>query len=104
LPRDIGIISVSRPRSRTLNRIYRGRNKATNILSFRYGSTYGEIILCPDVIREEAKKQKHSIRYQTFWMIIHGMIHLSGFHHESSHTAEKRTRAIEASILTKIFN
>lgn len=104
LPAEILVVSVSEKESVALNRRYRKKHKATNVLSFYYGKEYGEIIVCPSLIRREAEIQKHTFRYQMTWMIVHGMIHLAGVHHERSATAAKKTEALEHKILDTIFN
>ena len=103
LPADIAIVEVSEKESRRLNLIYRGRRKPANVLSFRYDHEYGEIIVCALMIRREAKMQKHSFKYQMTWMVVHGMIHLSGLHHEKSDAAAQKAERIEQAILRDIF-
>src|SRR3990167_11371813 len=102
LPREIQVISVSSVRSLVLNRVYRGRAKATNVLSFRYGKEYGEIIICPEVIRREAHNAGLDVRFQTARMVLHGMIHLSGLHHEESEGADGKTLWLEARLLDAV--
>ena len=102
LPADIGIIAVSEKKSQALNRTYRGKDKATNVLSFFYSKGYGEIIVCPAVIRREAKAAGHLFEYQMTWMIVHGMLHLSGVHHEGSLRAGRTFERIEQGVLRKI--
>ncbi len=99
LPGMIRVIPVSSARSQVLNRVYRGRSKAANVLSFRYGKEYGEIIICPEVIRREARRAGRDMRFQTARMVLHGMIHLSGLHHEESQGADERTLRLEARLL-----
>ena len=103
LPAQISVVPVSEKESRALNRQYRKKDKATNVLSFYYTKEYGEIIVCPSVIRHEAKAQKHSFEYQMTWMILHGMIHLSGLHHERSWKTAERTESVERKILRDLF-
>ena len=103
LPADIGIAEVSEKESRRLNLIYRDKNKSANVLSFFYSKEYGEIIVCPAVMRREAKEQKHSYEYQFAWMIVHGMIHLSGLHHEKSGAVATRVLTLEKAVLSKIY-
>ena len=103
LPARIQTVEVSESESRRLNLIYRGKRKPANVLSFFYGKEYGEIIVCPALIRREAKAQDNSFEYQMTWMIVHGMIHLSGSHHEKSDTAARRTEKVEQAILEKLF-
>ena len=99
LPKEIGIIEVSVQESLKLNRIYRGKKKPTNVLSFRYGQEYGEIIICPAVIRREAKEQGNSQAFQMTWMIVHGMLHLAGMHHEKSARMAEKVERIEQGVL-----
>lgn len=104
LPAEISVVSVSEKESAAFNRRYRNKRAAANVLSFLYGKEYGEIILCSAVIRREAKAQHHTFDYQMTWMIAHGMIHLSGLHHEESASAEKKFSRTEQKVLQRIFN
>lgn len=104
LSKEIGVISVAPKESQKLNSIYRGKDKATNVLSFWYDDEYGEIILCSSVIRKEAKEQGNTYDYQMTWMLVHGIIHLAGLHHEESETIERRVARLEEQILQKFFH
>ena len=104
LPAEISVVPVSEKESLALNRRYRKKNKAANVLSFYYAKEYGEIIVCPAIIRAEAKTQNNSFEYQMTWMIVHGMIHLSGLHHEESKVAEKKFSRIEHKVLKQFLN
>ena len=99
LPAEISVVPVSEKESRALNRQYRKKNAPANVLSFFYSPEYGEIIVCPMLIRAEAKAQNNSFEYQFAWMIAHGMIHLAGLHHERSVVAAKKSEALEKNIL-----
>lgn len=98
------IVEVTARGSKKLNLVYRNKNKPTNVLSFRYDSAYGEILICPDVIRKEAKKQGNSYRFQMTWMIVHGILHLAGVHHERSLQQARRVEKIEEQILGQLFH
>lgn len=102
LPKEVAVINISAKESRRLNRLYRKKNKPTNVLSFRYGPEYGEILLCPDIIKKEARAQGNSQKYQMTWMAVHGMIHLGGLHHDGGGTAIKKFERLEEQILGKI--
>jgi probable rRNA maturation factor len=103
LPRTIRVVPVSSSLSWALNRRYRKKNAPANTLSFRYGPAYGEILLCPTLIRREAKARGNSIRYQMTWMVIHGMLHLAGMHHERSAITAKKVERLERTILDQLF-
>ncbi len=103
LPREITIVIIQEDVSRRLNRTYRSHDYPTNVLSFRYGDEYGEILLCLAVIRREARSYKQSFEYQRAWMIVHGVMHLAKMHHEQSRAAEKKFKHLEQELLTKLF-
>lgn len=102
LPQNIAVTRVSAARSRDLNRRYRGVDRATNVLSFRYDDQHGEILVCAAVVRKEAAACRHSYPYQMTWMILHGMLHLAGVHHEGSRRNAHRAERIEALVLGRI--
>jgi probable rRNA maturation factor len=75
-----------------LNRAFRGRERATNVLSFpappeakRPGIPLflGDIVLCAPVLAEEAGVQHKELRAHFAHMVVHGMLHLQGFDHEA---------------------
>jgi len=98
----INVIFVSKERSRLLNVKYRKKNKPANILSFDYGN-YGEIVICPEVVKKEAKKSGNSFKYQLSWMLVHGLLHLAEIHHEKSLAQAIKAERIEKEILQKII-
>lgn len=103
LPRRIVTVGIPRQESQRLNLIYRRKNKPASVLSFLYSSDYGEILICPEVVRREAKEQGNSYKYQMTWMVIHGMLHLAGLHHEKSKTLAARFSKLESKILQKLW-
>ena len=102
LPEEIGIVKIAANKISLLNQIYRGHKKPTNVLSFSYGSDYGEILVCLQIIRQEARKQGNSYQHQMTWMILHGMIHLAGLHHESSRRLAKQVEQLETMVLSRL--
>jgi len=65
---------------RRLNRDYRKRDYATNVLSFAYGR-HGDIVLCHPVIAREARQQGKAPRAHYAHLVVHGMLHLRGYAH-----------------------
>ena len=103
LPHQIEIIEITKEKSQALNFWYRKKNKPANVLSFRYSNDYGEILLCTEVIRREAREARNPQEYQFAWMIVHGMIHLAGMHHEESLRLAKWAEGLEQRILDRMF-
>ncbi len=84
----LSIALVSKKRSQELNKTYRKQDSATNVLSFKepeFG--LGELVICPSVVRKDAKKYDILFTSAMTWMIIHGVLHLLGYTHK---TMEKR--------------
>ncbi|HKO89141.1 MAG TPA: rRNA maturation RNase YbeY [Burkholderiales bacterium] len=89
--------------ARLLNKRYRGKDYATNVLSFPYESERlsGDLVLCAPVIAREAREQGKAVRDHYAHLIVHGLLHLQGWDHEHSAAAqkmEKREIAILASL------
>ena len=87
---QISIAVVGEDRIRKLNRIYRSKDKSTNVLSFPDSENpLGEIILCLPVIRREAKIYRQSLKSYFQYILIHGLLHLVDFDHKTDRQAEK---------------
>ncbi len=105
---EVSITLVSAPVSRRLNRIYRGKDKATDVLSFRLAenkksAVLGELIGCYPVIVRQAREHKHSIQKELAIMTIHGTLHLLGYDHRKEVLArrmEKQERLLLAELST----
>ena len=77
---------------RALNRRYRGRDRATNVLTFVYDdgvSLSGDIVLCAPVVSKEARAQHKTLRAHYAHLVIHGMLHLQGYDHERDDDAAR---------------
>jgi probable rRNA maturation factor len=80
----LSIAYVDEEKSRELNKKWRGKDKSTNILSFCLKKDMGEIILCPAVIKKEAKNFYKTFSEFLGFLVIHGMLHLKGLEHSST--------------------
>src|SRR3989338_5823878 len=80
---DLSIAFVGRNKSKELNNKFRGKNKATNILSFNYSKKSGELVINLECVRRDAPNfDKPYIKFLGF-LVIHGMLHLKGYEHSS---------------------
>jgi probable rRNA maturation factor len=80
---------------RTLNALYRGKEHATNVLAFVYDKApriEGDIVLCVPVVRAEARAQGKTLVDHCAHLVVHGMLHLQGYAHDTDRAA----RAMEA--------
>ena len=105
--KELSISCVSEEESKTLNKKYRGKNKSTNVLSFSLDknltkdSLIGDIILCIEIIKKEAKEYSKDFENRLKHMIIHGFLHLLNFEHEEKHERLKM-EDLEITIMKKI--
>jgi probable rRNA maturation factor len=103
LPDDaqVTVRFVAEAEGRRLNREYRGKDYATNVLSFPYSRRplAGDLVICVPVVAREARAQGKEVRAHYAHLLVHGCLHLQGMDHEASGEAarmERRERAILA--------
>jgi probable rRNA maturation factor len=92
---------VGAAEGRRLNRSFRNRNYATNVLSFSYGRRHGDIVLCHPVISGEAKEQRKSLAAHYAHLVVHGILHLRGQRHARKSDAA-RMEHMEIRILRRL--
>jgi len=88
---------------RALNARFRGRDSATNVLTFVYDEgamLAGDLVLCVPVLRREAR-ERPSFRAHCAHLVIHGMLHLQGYDHERTVDA-RRMEARETALLAHL--
>jgi probable rRNA maturation factor len=94
---------VGRAEGRRLNRAFRRRRDATNVLTFAYdagdGRLAGDIVLCAPVVAREARDQAKPLRAHYAHLAVHGVLHLRGYDHERKRDAV-RMETEERRILT----
>ena len=92
---------VAEAEGRRLNREFRGKDYATNVLTFVYGSRplAGDVVICAPVVAREARAQGKRVEAHHAHLLVHGVLHLQGYDHEHEADAarmERRERAILA--------
>lgn len=109
-PAELTIRFVDADEGRELNKQYRGKDYATNVLTFAYNEgeeldedapTRADIILCTDVLEKEAAEQKKSVEEHTAHLIVHGVLHAQGYDHEDDEEAAEM-EGIETELLAEL--
>ena len=83
---------VGAAEGRLLNRTFRKRDYATNVLAFSYDDRHGDVVLCHPVIRKEAKAQRKALAAHYAHLVVHGMLHLRGHDHAHKNDAARMER------------
>jgi probable rRNA maturation factor len=93
---EITVRIVDAEEGQALNRDYRGKDYATNVLTFDYATeplVMADLVLCAPVIAKEAKELKKSLADHYAHLLVHGTLHAQGWDHE---TGEEDAEAMEA--------
>ncbi|MEK7557040.1 MAG: rRNA maturation RNase YbeY [Patescibacteria group bacterium] len=102
---QVNIKCVSEEEIRTQNRQYRGKDKATNVLTFSYPSTSSgqvsehDVSLCLTVAQREAAEQGVQLRDYVALLLAHAFLHATGLDHERSRKEALATAEAEAQVL-----
>ena len=103
-PAELTIRFVDAEEGRALNREYRNKDYATNVLTFAYTEdedaelTQADIILCTDVLEREAAEQGKTVAAHAAHLVVHGVLHAQGYDHETDEEAAEM-EALEVEIL-----
>jgi probable rRNA maturation factor len=105
---EVTIRVVDRPESQTLNRNYRHKDKPTNVLSFPFEAPehvpsqhLGDLVICAPVVTAEASEQDKPVISHWAHMVVHGMLHLQGYDHQTDAQAEEMEQ-LERQIMRKL--
>ena len=91
--------------ARTLNNEFRGKDYATNVLSFPYENepvVCGDLVICVPVVLREASEQDKTPEAHYAHLIVHGLLHLQGYDHETNEDDARIMEAHECAILTAL--
>ena len=104
VPGELTLRVVDEEESAELNGRFRNQPHATNVLSFPYAAegiadaVLGDVVICAPVVAREAAEQNKDPRAHWAHMVVHGVLHLTGYDHENARDA-KRMETREREIL-----
>lgn len=98
---EITVRIVGRAESQALNRNYRKRDYATNVLTFDYSvnPVLADLVLCAPVVAEEARAQRRSLQAHYAHLLVHGTLHAQGYDHETGEAEAEAMEARESAIM-----
>jgi probable rRNA maturation factor len=105
--REIAVRVVAARESQQLNRLWRGKDKPTNVLSFPAPKELaqasprplGDLVICAQVVRQEAVRDGKKLEAHWAHMVVHGALHLAGYDHEVSRRERLRMEKREITVL-----
>lgn len=106
----LAVVGVSKTEMTKLNFKHRGIKTPTDVLSFEqiFGESpkgylfLGDLVICDEVLKRQAREQKHSIRAELAVLLVHGFLHLLGWDHERSTREAQKMARLEDALLAGI--
>jgi len=102
---EITVRIVDAEEGRALNRDYRKKDYATNVLTFDYTQepvVTADLVLCAPVVAQEAKEQGKTLQAHYAHLLVHGALHAQGWDHESSEEDAQVMELREVEIMTRL--
>ncbi len=104
-PAEIAVRIVGEDEGRALNRQYRGKDHATNVLTFDYARqpvVMADLVLCGPVIEREAREQGKTLQAHYAHLLVHGALHAQGYDHEEDEGAALEMETLEILLLAAL--
>jgi probable rRNA maturation factor len=105
LDAEITVRIVDEDEGRQLNRDYRHKDYATNVLTFDYAQepmVLADLVLCAPVVEREAREQNKSLEEHYAHLLVHGTLHAQGWDHETSTEDADEMEAYETEIMQEL--
>ena len=99
---EITVRIVGASEGRTLNREFRGKDYATNVLTFGYSHaplTMADLVLCAPVIEREAREQRKPLVEHCAHLVVHGTLHAQGYDHEDDEETANEMESLEVLLM-----
>ncbi|NML47340.1 rRNA maturation RNase YbeY [Ramlibacter sp. G-1-2-2] len=101
-PGEISVRIVGTEEGQSLNRQYRGKDYATNVLTFDYAQqpvVSADLVLCGPVVEREAREQGKSLEGHYAHLLVHGTLHAQGYDHELGERQALEMEALEVLLM-----
>lgn len=104
--KELILVFLDTSEAKKLNKQFRGRNYATDVLSFDPidPGSLGELVMCPQVLKKQAKEHGLTYNLELGYMVLHGVLHLLGFEHEENEEDAAEMFKLQDEIFDAISN
>src|SRR3989339_101195 len=101
--KSLELVLISDQEIRKLNKVYRGKDKATDVISFSFKEaeifpnekSLGEIYISVETAKKQAKDLNHSFEYELRFLFIHGLLHVFGYDHRTDEEERRMNEVAE---------
>lgn len=102
---EITVRIVQADEAQELNKSYRQKDYATNVLTFDYSQepiVCADLVICAEVVEREAKEQGKTLQAHYAHLLVHGCLHAQGYDHELGEAEAEEMEALEIQIMQKL--
>ena len=107
---NISLVFLKKEEIKKINKKFRKKDKPTDVLAFELSEPFltgkqgllGEILICPEVVSENAEKYGNTLKAEMMKVFVHGILHLLGYDHEKSLQQAKEMEKKQEKYLSKI--
>lgn len=102
--REVTLVFLDKKAAKKMNFEFRGKDYATDVLSFDSmdESSLGELILCPEVLKRQAKEHGLTYSQELGYMLLHGILHLLGYDHETNESDAQEMFKLQDAVFEKL--
>jgi probable rRNA maturation factor len=106
LKKELVVVFMDTKPARKLNQQYRKRDYATDVLSFQAvdEGALGDLVLCPQVLKRQAKEHSLSFQAELGYMLLHGVLHLLGYDHEENPKDAKKMFELQDQVFERLMS
>ncbi|MEK2690712.1 rRNA maturation RNase YbeY [Bdellovibrio sp. GT3] len=103
--RELTLVFLDKKPAQKINMEFRGKDYATDVLSFDSmdPGSFGELVMCPEVLKKQAKEHKLSFQKELGYMLLHGTLHLLGYDHETNDKDAKEMFDLQDAIFERLL-
>ena len=104
-PAEMTVRIVQADEAQELNKSYRQKDYATNVLTFDYSQepiVCADLVICAEVVEREAKEQGKTLQAHYAHLLVHGCLHAQGYDHELGEAEAEEMEALEIQIMQKL--
>ncbi len=103
--RELTLVFLDKKPAQKINKEFRGKDYATDVLSFDSmdPGSFGELVMCPEVLKKQAKEHKLTFQKELGYMLLHGTLHLLGYDHETNEKDAKEMFDLQDTIFERLL-
>lgn len=103
--KEFTLVFLDKKPAQKINMEFRGKDYATDVLSFDSmdPSSFGELVLCPEVLKRQAKEHKLTYQAELGYMVLHGTLHLLGYDHETNEKDAREMFTLQDTVFEKLL-